>query len=55
VQSAYQYRLTKGGKIEQRGVNYFTLVKSGGRWWIANLVWQDEDKDNPLTDELLKQ
>jgi hypothetical protein len=52
VQSSYQYRLSPGGKIEQRGVNYFTLVKSGGRWWIANLTWQDEEKDLPLPKEL---
>lgn len=54
VQSAYQFRFTPGGKIEQRGVNYFTLVKNNGRWWISNLVWQDEGKDLPLPAELLK-
>lgn len=54
VQSAYQFRFTPGGKIEKRGVNYFTLVKSAGRWWIASLVWQDEDEHHPIPQELLK-
>jgi hypothetical protein len=54
VQSAYQFRFTQGGKIEQRGVNYFTLVNSGGRWWISNLVWQDEDSQHPIPSVLLK-
>ncbi|GAA4322841.1 peptidase M61 [Flaviaesturariibacter amylovorans] len=52
VQSAYQFRFTPGGKIEQRGINYITLVKSDGRWWIANLSWQDEEKDLPLPKEM---
>jgi hypothetical protein len=43
VASAYQFRFAPGGKVEQRGINYITLVKSAGRWWIANLSWQDEE------------
>jgi predicted metalloprotease with PDZ domain len=54
VQSSYQFRFAPGGKVEQRGVNYFTLVKSDGRWWIANLTWQDEEKNLPLPAELDK-
>jgi predicted metalloprotease with PDZ domain len=54
VASAYQYRFTPGGKIEQRGVNYITLVQSGGRWWIANLSWQDEENNLKLPAELVK-
>jgi|GEM_PF-50854 len=54
VQSAYQFRFTPAGKVEQRGVNYFTLVKSNGRWWISNLTWQDEEKDLRLPAELEK-
>ena len=54
VQSSYQFRFKPDGKVEQRGVNYFTLVKSNGRWWISNLVWQDEEKDLPLPAELQK-
>ncbi|TCZ64592.1 DUF4440 domain-containing protein [Flaviaesturariibacter aridisoli] len=53
VASSYQYRFTPGGKVEQRGVNYLTLVKSNGRWWIANLSWQDEEGGLTLPKELL--
>jgi hypothetical protein len=52
VQSAYQFRFIPGGPVIQRGVNYFTLVHSNGRWWIANLTWQDEEKNLPLPQEL---
>ena len=54
VQSSYQFRMTPNGQVEQRGVNYFTLVQSNGRWWIANLTWQDEEKDLPLPATLEK-
>jgi hypothetical protein len=48
VESAFQYRLTPGGKVEQRGVNYFTLVNTDGRWWILSINWQDEDSNLKL-------
>jgi predicted metalloprotease with PDZ domain len=54
VASGYQYRFTPGGKIEQRGVNYLTLAKSGGRWWITNLSWQDEENGLVLPKALEK-
>ena len=54
VASAYQFRFTPDGKVEQRGVNYLTLVKSGGRWWIANLSWQDEEGGISIPSELLR-
>jgi hypothetical protein len=54
IQSAYQFKLSPGGKVEQRGINYITLVKSGARWYIANLLWQEESKDLPLPANLLK-
>jgi predicted metalloprotease with PDZ domain len=54
VQSAYQFRMSQSGEVEQRGVNHFTLVKSKGRWWVTSLVWQDETKDNPIPAHLLK-
>lgn len=54
VQSAYQFRLQQGGPVVQRGVNYLTLAQSDGRWYIVNLTWQDEKKDNPIPASLLK-
>ena len=54
VVSAYQYKFKQDGEVMQRGVNYFTLVKSEGRWYITNLTWQEETPDNPLPGALLK-
>jgi predicted metalloprotease with PDZ domain len=55
VQSAYQYRLTQGGKVEKRGVNLITLVKAENRWWIADIVWQEEGANNPIPASLVRQ
>jgi hypothetical protein len=54
VASSYQFKVQPDGKVEQRGINYFTLVKSNGRWWISNLTWQDEDTDNKLPADMEK-
>lgn len=54
VQSAYQFRLSAAGPVAQRGVNYFTLIKLNGRWYVSNLIWQDESPENPIPAELLK-
>lgn len=54
VQSAYQFRLQQGGPVAQRGINYLTLAQSHGRWYIVNLTWQDETKDNPIPAGMLK-
>jgi predicted metalloprotease with PDZ domain len=54
VASAYHYKFQPDGPVIQRGVNYFTLVKSDGRWYVANLTWQDETPDNPIPASLLK-
>ncbi|HET7896634.1 MAG TPA: hypothetical protein VFL47_03175, partial [Flavisolibacter sp.] len=54
VRSAYQFRFTPQGKVEQRGVNYFTLVKAQGRWWISQLVWQDESNAAPLPAAMIR-
>jgi hypothetical protein len=54
VQSAYQFRLSADGPVAQRGINYFTLIKLTGRWWVSNLIWQDESPQNPIPADLLK-
>jgi len=48
VTSAYQYKLKNDGPVDQRGVNYLNLVKDKGRWWITNILWQEETPDNPI-------
>ncbi len=54
VQTSYHFRFEPNGQVQQRGVNYITLVKSNGRWWIANISWQPETKEFPLPASLEK-
>jgi predicted metalloprotease with PDZ domain len=54
VRSAYQYRLNQNGPVDQRGVNFFSLVKDKGRWWITDILWQEETPAYPILAELLK-
>ena len=44
VQSGYQFKMEEKGKIIGNGVNYISLVKANGRWWITSLSWQQTDK-----------
>jgi len=53
VQTAYQYRLSQNGRVEQRGVNQVSLVKSQGRWWITAIAWQDEASGLSIPADLL--
>ncbi|MEO6406779.1 MAG: hypothetical protein ABIY51_11080, partial [Ferruginibacter sp.] len=53
ARSAYQFRFSEGGKIEQRGINNISLVQDKGRWYISNITWQDESPNNPIPGELL--
>lgn len=47
VFTTYEYNLGNGKAI-QRGINSVQLVKEQGRWWIASIVWQEENKDLPI-------
>jgi predicted metalloprotease with PDZ domain len=53
VMSAYQYRLEPNGEPAQRGVNSLQLVYDQGRWWIANIIWNTETKENKIPQSLL--
>ncbi|WP_224996011.1 hypothetical protein [Cesiribacter sp. SM1] len=53
VMSSYQYRLEPNGEPAQRGVNSLQLVYDQGRWWIANVIWNTETKDNQIPQSLL--
>lgn len=48
VRSVYETRETVGGPVTSRGVNYINLYWDGTRWWIANVVWDDERPGGPL-------
>lgn len=36
-----------------RGINSFQLWNDGKRWWIINLYWTQETKDNPIPESYL--
>jgi len=48
VRSVYQMQRTASGPLLGRGVNYLLLYWDGGRWWIANAVWDDERPNSKL-------
>lgn len=54
VFSTYQYKLKPEGKIEERGVNCFQLIKEKGRWWITSLIWEAESDHHKIPLEHLK-
>lgn len=47
VWSAYESRNTPDGEIIDRGLYSFQLVKMGGRWKIANVLWNSETEEHP--------
>ncbi|MEP6994898.1 MAG: hypothetical protein ABI968_10285 [Acidobacteriota bacterium] len=53
VWSTYESRRTEKGPIIARGINSIELFWDGKRWWIANAIWTDESKDNPIPKEYL--
>ena len=55
VFSSYEaFRSTKDEKPFLRGVNSFQLVYDGKRWLVMTILWQAEDRDNPLPAHLDK-
>ncbi len=53
VWSTYESRRTETGPVIMRGINSIELFWDGQRWWIANAIWTDETKDNPIPKEYL--
>jgi hypothetical protein len=51
--SAYDGR-TANGSFHERGINSFQLVKIGGKWLVASILWQEETPENPLPANLIK-
>lgn len=48
VWSTYECRQTEKGPVTARGINSIELFWDGARWWIANAIWTDETKENPI-------
>jgi hypothetical protein len=38
----------------KRGINSIQLFNDGNRWWIVNMLWDNEREDNPLMTEYLR-
>jgi hypothetical protein len=53
VWSTYESRRTETGPLIMRGINSIELFWDGKRWWIANAIWTDETKENPIPKEYL--
>jgi predicted metalloprotease with PDZ domain len=54
IQSAYESRLQKDGKVVERGVNSIQLVYDQNRWWVTSILWNSERDDNPIPESLIK-
>ena len=51
VFSTYEARDRKDGPPIARGINSIQLVFNDARWWIANVMWDNESKENPIPGE----
>ncbi|WP_370087478.1 hypothetical protein [Ekhidna sp.] len=47
--STYEsYRSESDEKPFTRGINSIQLMNDGERWWVVNIYWTGERKDNPI-------
>lgn len=53
VFSTYEYRSAENGPVLGRGVNSVQLYWDGTRWWVTNVIWDDERANNPIPRDLL--
>ena len=53
VDSTYETLVGLAAPKRSRGVNSLELYFDGTRWWIASVMWQTEDAQNPIPKELL--
>ncbi len=54
VFSTYESRKTKADeKPFMRGINSFQLWNDGQRWWVINILWEGESKENPIPEKYI--
>lgn len=53
VFSTYESSHEKNGKPFERGINSFQFLFDGERWWIVNILWDNETADNPIPPQFL--
>jgi len=51
--STYETRADPEGAPIARGINSIQLLNKDGRWWIVNVMWDNESRDNPIPEEFL--
>ncbi len=54
VFSTYEsFKSEADGTPFMRGINSIQLLNDGNRWWIINIYWTQETKENPIPNEYL--
>lgn len=54
VFSTYEsYRSKNDKEPFMRGINSIQLLNDGNRWWIINIYWMQESKENPIPKQYL--
>jgi hypothetical protein len=48
VFSSYESRHAPGEPPFARGINSLQMLYDGKRWWVVNILWDEERPDNPL-------
>jgi hypothetical protein len=48
VFSTYESRHTKDSEPFQRGINSIQLLKDGNRYWVVNILWDQESPTTPI-------
>jgi hypothetical protein len=51
VFSSYESRHAPGEAPFARGINSIQLAFDGKRWWVVNILWDEERPGNPLPEE----
>jgi hypothetical protein len=51
--STYEARNSEDGEPIARGINSIQLLHKDDRWWIVNVMWDNESRDNPIPEEFL--
>lgn len=46
--STYESRVEEDDDPFQRGINSIQLFWDGSRWWIVNILWDQEREENPI-------
>ena len=54
VFSTYESRFEEKGEVFARGINSIQLVWDTKRWWVANVLWNAENQEEPIPKQYLK-